>query len=201
MMADIPPSNLGDGYARAMVKPGETVTDTFSIPLPITRIYSDPRVKASVGRAAIMRGPLVYAAEAADNDGNVQDLVLPASAEIKESKAPDGTPILTAAGFRASGSAAEGLYTRAGNLTPTTITLRPYFMWGNRKAGEGMKVWIPETPQVMDPLPVPGIRASASFVGNGEGVEHATEGFVTGFGIGQDDDGSFHFGFLICDCC
>jgi DUF1680 family protein len=164
-------NNHSDGYRRSVIAAGETKTESFTIPLPVSRVYSDPRVKASVGRAAIMRGPLVYAVEAADHGGNVQDLVLPASAEIAESKAPDGTPILTAAGFRASGSTTDGLYTRAGTLTPASITLRPYYMWGNRKPGDGMKVWIPETPQVMDPLPIPGIKASASFVGNGDGVQ------------------------------
>lgn len=160
----------GDGYVRVQLPAGEAISQEFEIPLAVSRVYSDPRVKASQGRVAVMRGPLVYAAEAMDNDGSVQDLVLPASAEIVESVAADGTVLLTAKGFRATGTADQGLYRRAGAMTPSKIVLRPYYAWGNRAPGGGMSVWIAETPQALDPLPRTGVRASASFVGNGDGA-------------------------------
>lgn len=165
-----PSAVTGDGYLLSRVPAGEAITQRFEVELAVKRVYSDPRVKASVGRVAVMRGPLVYAAEAMDNDGSVKDLVLPVSSPIEETKSSDGTVILKASGVRVSGAPELGLYRSAGELKPTTITLRPYYAWGNRKPGDGMSVWIAETSQVLDPLPRPGVSASASFVGHGDGL-------------------------------
>ncbi len=184
-MGAIGPAAGADGYRRLPVNPGQTLSNTFKIPLPIRRVYSDPRVKASFGRAAIMRGPLVYAVEAADNTAlegaeatsvNMQRLILPASAQIREGEIVDGVPVLTATGSVVSAAAggddneSESLYRTGQVLSPETITMRPYFMWANREPGQAMNVWLAETPQVIAPQPRAGITATASYTGNGEGL-------------------------------
>lgn len=160
----------GDGYAMMSVAANENGGAEWEIPLPATRVYSDPRVKASLGRAAIMRGPLVYAVESMDNDGKIANVVLPPNAAITESKGADGVPILTAEGFRLTGGDDGGLYRTGPQLTPAKITLRPYFTWANRGAGQ-MSVWIPESAALLDPMPMKGLTITASYVGNGDGVD------------------------------
>lgn len=157
------------GYTRTVLEPGPSVV-VFDLPVAPTRVYSDPRVKASLGRAAIMRGPLVYAAESVDNDGKLTNVVLPPNAPITESRGADGTPILTAEGFRLSGGDDGGLYRSGPELTPAKLTLRPYFMWANRGVSQ-MNVWIPESAALLDPMPMKGLTITASYIGNGDGLD------------------------------
>ena len=44
------------------------------------RFYSDPRVEANQGKVAIKRGPIVYAAEAVDNEYAINQYYLPKDA-------------------------------------------------------------------------------------------------------------------------
>ena len=68
------------GYAclRRTWKPGDSVR--LSLPMPVQRVEADPNQRANAGRVAIRRGPLIYCFEAEDNDGHVQDLVIPRGA-------------------------------------------------------------------------------------------------------------------------
>jgi DUF1680 family protein len=161
-----------DGYGRMTVPAGKTAMYDFEIPLLPRRVYADPRVEQLAGRVAFMRGPLVYAAEAIDNPGGVTNLVIPPNAEFEEERAPFGVTIVHANGLRATGPVSDGLYRDGPTTEPARISMRPYFLWGNRSeaGGEAMKVWFPESVQLLEPTPVPGINASASKVGNGDGV-------------------------------
>ena len=47
----------------------------LTLPMPVERVYADPKVKADVGRVALQRGPVVYCLEGVDNDGQVRNLV------------------------------------------------------------------------------------------------------------------------------
>jgi hypothetical protein len=160
-----------DGYGWISVRAGEGGGAEWEIPMKARRVYADPRVKASVGRVAVMRGPLVYAAEGSDNEGTVSGVVLPVGAEFKQRAGAGGVPVLVADGFKAGEAADEGrgLYGGGRAMKPAIITLRPYFMWANRGPAE-MSVWLPETAQVLGPAPMSGVKASASFVGNGDGL-------------------------------
>lgn len=160
----------GEGYGWMAAVAGQTAVSEWDVPLAARRVYSDPRVKASLGRTAVMRGPLVYTAEAIDNGGKVSDLVLPAGGAITEARGADGVPFLTAGGFRSRGADAAGLYSAGAEQTPAKITLRPYFMWANRGPCE-MAVWLPESAQFLGPAPMKGLKASVSFVGHGDGVD------------------------------
>jgi len=173
-------SSLGpsaDGYLYQRIERGTTEQELM-IPLPVRRVVADPRVKSAVGRVALMRGPLVYAAESIDNadaGGSVAGLVLPPDAELEERMAADGTPEILARAVRVASSVdaaemgTEVLYRDAPTTTPVEVVLRPYFMWANRGPSE-MSVWLPETAHLGEPLPAPGITASASFTGHGDGV-------------------------------
>ncbi|MFO0962228.1 MAG: glycoside hydrolase family 127 protein [Phycisphaerales bacterium] len=124
-----------DGYARAAVPAKGTWSADWTIPLAPTRARTDPRVQASAGQAVLMRGPVVYAAEACDNGGSVEGLLLRDTDPVEVVTAADGVPALVAHAARATAAGTE----------PATITLRPYFLWCNRAPG-GMRVWFPPQP-------------------------------------------------------
>ena len=117
-----------NGYLRIEVKAGDTVV--FTPDMPIRRVYADPRVLEDAGRVAIMRGPVVYCAEEADNPGMPTEYfhaeaALPREAPLSETFRPDllgGVTVI-----------------QAGSLT-----LIPYCVWDNRTPG-GMAVWLKET--------------------------------------------------------
>jgi len=136
-----------DGYLSVSRtwQPGDTVT--LKLDMPVRRIAAHPRVAADLGRVALMRGPLVYCLEAADNDGAVLDLALPRHADLKPEWRPDllgGVMTLHGKGLRREQCETEALYRPVDDETPIDVTAIPYYAWEHREAGE-MAVWIPET--------------------------------------------------------
>jgi DUF1680 family protein len=89
-------------------------------------------VKDDEGRAAIQRGPVVYALEGIDNGGQVLNLALPLDAAFAPNFRPDllgGVTMLTTT------------LPAAGDVPARTIVAVPYFAWANRGRGE-MIVWV-----------------------------------------------------------
>lgn len=152
-----------DGYTRARVGAGGEWSAQWDIPLTATRVRSDPRVKATEGMVAFMRGPLVYAGEVVGKPDGLDGLLVPKAAEIEERRDEAGVPVLAVRALRAS-DAMEGL-----PFLPTRVELRPYFMWANGNPS-AMCVWWPEREDRVGPRPDRGVTASASFVGHGDGL-------------------------------
>ena len=48
----------------------------LNLPMPVRRVQSNPELRENAGKVAIMRGPLVYCLEEADNSERLADLVL-----------------------------------------------------------------------------------------------------------------------------
>ena len=108
------------------------MTAAVRLPMPVRRVVANPRVNDDVAKAAIQRGPIVYALEGVDNDGNVLDLTMPLDATFTPAFKPDllgGVTVLTATLPPTSAAPAR------------TITAVPYFAWANRGRGE-MVVWV-----------------------------------------------------------
>jgi DUF1680 family protein len=108
---------------------------SISLPMPVRRVTANAGVKDDVGKAAIERGPLVYALEAADNGGRVLDLSLPLDAVLTPAPHADllgGVTVITGTAMRTGVD---------GTSTPVPITAIPYYAWANRGRGE-MAVWI-----------------------------------------------------------
>lgn len=106
-------------------------------------VRASGRVPRLTGMTALMRGPLVYCFEGADN-GSVRELridrgVIPAVEKFD----PDflgGTTRLTAKAYRAADC--DDLYSsEPEELTPCEATAIPYYAWGNRGENE-MRVWL-----------------------------------------------------------
>jgi len=125
---------LERGYAviRRAWHPGDTVE--LGLPMPVRRVLAHPRVQDCAGRVALERGPIVYCAEAVDNDGRVGDIVLPdSSALIPEWRADllGGVTVLRARACRSTSP-----------QTAVEFMAIPYYAWCHRDPGE-MLVWLP----------------------------------------------------------
>lgn len=106
-------------------------------------VRATTKVPRLSGMTALMRGPLVYCFEGADN-GSVRDILLDKGASPEVGKFnPDllgGTVKLTAKAYRVSDT--EGLYSSdEESLTPCEAVAVPYYTWGNRGEND-MRVWM-----------------------------------------------------------
>ena len=79
---------LDKGYAiiARTWKAGDVVE--LGLPMPVRRVVAHEAVEADRGRVAVERGPLVYCAEWADNDGRVANIVLPDGAALTAEMRP-----------------------------------------------------------------------------------------------------------------
>ncbi|MCJ7844006.1 glycoside hydrolase family 127 protein [Blautia sp. AF13-16] len=118
----------------------------FEIPLKPVLMCAHPRVASDAGKAAIVRGPLVYCLEEADNGKNLGAVVLDAGGSIEPVFQEDllgGTTAVLADAWRVSEKGWEGkLYQPVTErLEKCRVKAVPYCMWNNRGEGE-MRVWL-----------------------------------------------------------
>jgi uncharacterized protein len=125
-----------------------TASDTIIIEfdMSVRRLYASPKVSADSGKVAFMRGPLVYCAEGADNNGGVLNLTVNRTADpAVEAYEPDllyGVRKIAVAGMHTEYNGK--LYSdKPPEAEPCMITLIPYYAWANRGENE-MRVWLPE---------------------------------------------------------
>ena len=118
----------------------------LSLPMHARRVYANTRVRADLGKVAVMRGPMVYCLEQVDNGPVVEALCLPRDSALTETVRPDklgGIVEITAPGKRMV-SADEALYSdQATVLEDATLTFIPYYAWANRGENE-MTVYVRE---------------------------------------------------------
>ncbi len=122
----------------------DTITMTFD--MSIRRIYANNNIPSDTGKVAFSRGPLIYCAEGVDNNGTILDVQINKDSEPVAEKYDDsllnGIVPVKVGGFRVKKD--ECLYSfKKPVLEPCTITLIPYYAWGNRGLTQ-MRVWIPE---------------------------------------------------------
>lgn len=154
--------SLDKGYAviAREWKPGDTVE--LYLPMPIRRVIANDQVAADHGRVALERGPILYAAEWADNPGGkVRNLVLPRDEKLTAEFKPallKGVEVI-------QGRALALAYDAEGNVQKTqqAFTAIPYYAWANRGRGQ-MIVWLPETEPAAKPAPflTPHVTSSPS---------------------------------------
>ena len=126
------PYELADGYAYVCIPESGEITLTLDMPVRLVR--SHPAVTENEGKAAVMRGPLVYCIEGCDNGGDLDGILLCEDAPFEEEYSEAlGVPILRTTGMRAG--------------SPAPLTFIPYFAFANR-GGDEMKVWIKTDPVI-----------------------------------------------------
>jgi DUF1680 family protein len=94
---------------------------SLQLPMPVRRVMADNRVTADQGKIALQRGPLVYCAEWADNEGKILTDLTAGTAFETEFKPEllSGITVIKGSGY----------------------TAIPYYAWANRGQGE-MVVWM-----------------------------------------------------------
>ncbi|MFI5954686.1 glycoside hydrolase family 127 protein [Cryptosporangium sp. NPDC051539] len=119
-------------------------------------VTAHPRVDAVRGCAALLRGPLVYCIEQADQDARLEDLALDAGQPVESGTGEGPIPVVLRARGVHTAPGDAPLYSAplsggplsggpaAGGSVPVTLTAIPYFLWANREPG-AMRVWIPLT--------------------------------------------------------
>jgi len=127
-------------------KKGDVIRIHFD--MPVRTVIANNKVKDDQGRIAVERGPLVYCAEWADNNGiNPHHLLL---ARQPQFELQDGYGIVNKEGdgktFKVTAinaKAQEACVTPEGKLAAKDVTVKliPYFAWNHRGAGK-MDVWL-----------------------------------------------------------
>ena len=127
-------------------KKGDVVSIHFD--MPVRTVVANPRVADDRGRIAVERGPLVYCAEWADNEGvNPHHLLLPRQPKFEVMPAYS---ILNTEGnnkyFDVTAIAAQAQdvhVDRDGRIAAKDVSVKliPYYAWNHRGAGK-MDVWL-----------------------------------------------------------
>ena len=112
------------------------------LPMEVRRVIATDKLKEDAGKVALQRGPIMYCAEWADNNGRASNIVLPAGINFLPEFKPgmlNGITILK--------TEATVVVTDEKENTITTVkkpfVAIPYYAWANRGKGE-MTVWFPE---------------------------------------------------------
>lgn len=119
----------------------------FDMEMPVRTLSANPRVREDIGKVGVMRGPVVYCLEEADNGSQLQELFLEDSDfEIcYEPALLKGVTILKTLGSRLSEQdwSEHTLYRdyRAPVYQKEELVFIPYYAWSNRAVGE-MIVWV-----------------------------------------------------------
>lgn len=138
-------AELKDGYAfiGREFRDGDVIE--LELDMPVVKMQANPRVREDIGRIAVMRGPVVYCLEEADNGGQLARIRL-TDAPFTVDYEPDflsGVAVIRTQGEYLEGDWGEDLYRKAeaGKWVPKELTLIPYYAWANRQEGE-MRVWM-----------------------------------------------------------
>lgn len=138
-------TNNGYAFLDRKWKNGDTVSVNMDMPVEV--IASNPKVRENAGKVAIMRGPLVYCLEEADNGANLAGITVNPDKEFRTGSCddlPEGIVAIYGEGTRIVDEGwNDALYLPHENIKTKTVELKaiPYYLWGNRGEGE-MQVWI-----------------------------------------------------------
>jgi DUF1680 family protein len=133
--------DMEKGYAviARSWKKGDRVE--VSLPMDVRRVVANEKVKDDIGKTALQRGPIMYCAEWADNDGRAANIIVPREAVFTATYEPgllNGVEVLSAevpvVTVDASGQNISTVRRK--------MTAIPYYAWANRGKGE-MMVWFP----------------------------------------------------------
>ena len=141
-------ASVKDGYIYLTKLSGEKNVIEFDMDMPVKLIRSNPLVRHNTGRAAVMRGPLVYCLEETDNGKNLANVELVSDGEFNTvyEEILGGVKVIYAEGLREAigeETVSEPLYMEYSKPHKENVVLKyiPYYAWCNRTPGE-MAVWV-----------------------------------------------------------
>lgn len=134
----------GYAYITRKWSAGDVVDFHFS--MEVRKVYANQHVRENAGCVALMRGPIVYCFEGADNGKMLQSLRIPkklqADSYICKEGILKGNVLLRIEGYYMAGS--EELYSEIPPIKEKmVITAIPYYVWANRGENQ-MRVWMQE---------------------------------------------------------
>ncbi len=138
---------LENGYAVLNREWHDGDRVVLDLPMPVEFAEANPLLRADNGRVAIMRGPVVYCLESADNGEDLDALQVTDPGDFRcetdDSLFP-GMVKLTGPALRRKPWNTDDLYRLCGSadLEETEITAIPYAFWDNREDTREMIVWI-----------------------------------------------------------
>ena len=150
--------------------PGDKVT--LHLPMPIERVKADPRVKANVGRVALMRGPIVYCFEGIDNDDANKGILLSPTDALSAEYREDLLGGVVEIEGRSTVVRSFGTNVRK---EPAIIRAIPFHTNSNR-GPTTMDVWIADDMKAVQP--VADGKASASYCNPSDSVTALNDGIV-----------------------
>lgn len=122
----------------------------LELEMPVTLMRANPAVREDNGKLCVVRGPLVYCLEEADNGSDLHLIRISPDTAFEVQSRPEmlgGVNVITCKAYRQDAAYAKGqLYVPADRpieTTETQLTFIPYYAWANRKQGE-MTVWVRE---------------------------------------------------------
>ena len=135
------------GYAVLARKwePGDVIQ--LTLPMEVHKNKANDKVEADINHLSVERGPIVYCAEFADNNGAVLNYVLKSGDEFAVSPAPalfDGVNLLKGHVDRV---VADNNYEVIKSVKDS-LTLIPYYARSHRGNGE-MTVWFPSDDNIL----------------------------------------------------
>ena len=133
-----------DGYLY-VTKAWKSDSIQIEFPMEIQVIESDSKVRETIGKVAVQRGPIVYCLEEVDNGKDMHMLKVDENARFETEEkeiATESVIAIKAQGWRQRKVQNAGLYFAHGKTEyeRTTLTWIPYYAWANRGEGE-MQVW------------------------------------------------------------
>ncbi len=138
--------NIEKGYAL-LEETWDNQAINLTFDMPAHFVYANPKVRENAGKAAVVKGPLVYCLEEVDNGENLSNIFVDNTKPLIEEYRDDilgGVLTIKAQGKRMNEEEWEtdALYSKEEvSIEDIELTLVPYSNWGNRETGE-MAVWI-----------------------------------------------------------
>ena len=112
-----------------------------NLPMEVRTVIANEKVTTDNGKVALQRGPIIYCAEWADNNGKTSNLIIPANTAFTTEFKPE---LLNGVMIIKAEVPAIKIDADANSVSTSKqpFTAIPYYAWANRGKGE-MTVWFP----------------------------------------------------------
>ena len=112
------------------------------LPMEVRRVKANTQLKDDIGKVALQRGPIIYCAEWADNNGKAGNILVPSDAVFSAVYKPE---VLEGVTVLQSELPVVQIDEKGQNISTKKmqVTAIPYYAWANRGKGE-MVIWFPE---------------------------------------------------------
>ncbi|MCP9761985.1 glycoside hydrolase family 127 protein [Lacihabitans soyangensis] len=134
---DVRRNNQGYFEINRLWKKGDIVE--LNLPMYTQKVYSNEKIETNKNLISIQRGPLMYCAEFADNDGKTSNIVFGTASNFTHNFEPN---LLNGVITLSTTAKVFNFTEQEINTSTKTVKLIPYYARSNRGIGE-MKLWFP----------------------------------------------------------